>query len=736
MSRNIYNKFNELSNNCSNILKSMKDIIVHSDKFFEYSRNYNIYTQTITFMKPEINEYPIIKHKEYIPISKKVFSFSNDSQKKKKTKKIIPKLFLKGTNKKNENKNNIYTITQKTISSRNVFSNRTIRHFSKNKIDEEKIFLLRNNIFYDESYNDYKYDESEIFHREIFYNKYIINYIQQLKNTKTDNLTTHLERKFYKENINKNIFQTFENDEIISSILFKSMKISFINQTNKNKKPISFSIPFSYLPLFYYNNMRNIKYILLSCFKFSKDFENIFFNEDDLYYLINNSEQYECFHKKKTIKIEETKLNDENYEKINDVKNLKKLIFSNKKIKVKITDNNVHKINKKINPYISKYENQYNVYYYIWVTPKYNFKVEVKTPKLEIKIYNKYFVSKYVDFELILFLLKRNFLIWDFYIVHYLFSFKSFRWIIKKILSKNQQNINLLTQYKEENCGYIKFTTINDRLNINLSKDKFWNINYNNHHFMFIYTNEISLNYLKILHSYSVNISNDMINEKKDFFFIFNFSQMIILNKISKRQKLTDFINKLVYAENSNILLHFDFFENFNKMCYIDKNINLNENKQYNEHRKNSSIRYSLSPEQIYKKGNLFELKNKFSIELNYPFIETVEYIKNKNKNNNSNSEDFNCIISNDIPSKKKELNLKSIDKLCKEKMENWPKLIIEDSKFDYSEIENHIFIRKIPNRKGTQRSINIRKGIHSPTVKSKNKSKNILSIDLNLKND
>jgi hypothetical protein len=227
-----------------------------------------------------------------------------------------------------------------------------------------------------------------------------------------------------------------------------------------------------------------------------------------------------------------------------------------------------------------------------------------------------------------------------------------------------------------------------------------------------------------------------MINEKKDFFFIFNFSQMIILNKISKRQKLIDFINKLVYAENSNILLHFDFFENFNKMCYIDKNINLNENKQYNEHRKNSSIRYSLSPEQIYKKGNLFELKNKFSIELNYPFIETVEYIKNKNKNNNSNSEDFNCIISNDIPSKKKELNLKSIDKLCKEKMENWPKLIIEDSKFDYSEIENHIFIRKIPNRKGTQRSINIRKGIHSPTVKSKNKSKNILSIDLNLKND
>ncbi len=734
MSRNIYNTFNELSNNCSNILKTMKDMIVHSDKFSEYSRNYNIYTQTITFMKPEISEYPIIKNKQYIPINKRVFSFSNDSKNKKKVKKIIPKLFLKGSNKKKDNKNNFLTIRQKTISSRNLISNKTIRNFSNNKIDEDKIFLLRNNIFYDETYNDYKYDESEIFHRQTIYNKYIINYIEQLKKTKTDNLTTNLERVFYKENINSNYFQSSENDEIVSSILFKSMKISFINQTNKNKKPISFDIPFSYLPIFYYNNMRNIKYILLSCFKFSKDFENIFFNEDDLYYLIKNSEQYEFFHKKNTIKIEEAKINDEKYEKINDMKNLKKLIFSNKKIKVKITDNNVHKINKKINPYISKYENQYNIYYYIWVTPKYNFKVEVKTPKLEIKIFNNYFLSKYVDFELILFLLKRNFLIWDFYIVHYLFSFKSFRWVIKKILSKNPKNVNLLSQYKEENCGYIKTSKVNERLNINLSKDKFWSMNYNNHHFMFIYTNQISLNYLKILHSYSVNISNEMINEKKDFFFIFNFSQMIILNKISKRQKLTDFINKLVYAENSNILLHFDFFENFNKMCYLDKNINLNENKELIEQRKNS-LRYSLSPEQMYKKVNLFELKNQFSIELNYPYIETVEYINNIN-HNNSNSEDFNCIISNDINSKKRELNKKSIDELCKENMENWPKLIIEDSKYDNSDIENNIYFRKIPNRKGTQKSINIRKGIHSPTVKTKNKSKNTLSIDLNIKNE
>ena len=96
-SRNIYSSLNELTKNYSEILKSMKDMIVHSNRFSEYSRNYNNYTQTTTFMKPEISEYPIIKNTKYIPLNKKVFSFSNEKEKKKKTKKIIPKL-LKGLN--------------------------------------------------------------------------------------------------------------------------------------------------------------------------------------------------------------------------------------------------------------------------------------------------------------------------------------------------------------------------------------------------------------------------------------------------------------------------------------------------------------------------------------------------------------------------------------------------------------------------------------------------------------
>ena len=62
MSNNIYNQFNKtLKYNLSNILKSTKDMIIDTKKFKGYSKNYYNFTQSTTFMKPEINEYPIIK---------------------------------------------------------------------------------------------------------------------------------------------------------------------------------------------------------------------------------------------------------------------------------------------------------------------------------------------------------------------------------------------------------------------------------------------------------------------------------------------------------------------------------------------------------------------------------------------------------------------------------------------------------------------------------------------------
>ena len=121
------------------------------------------------------------------------------------------------------------------------------------------------------------------------------------------------------------------------------------------------------------------------------------------------------------------------------------------------------------------------------------------------------------------------------------------------------------------------------------------------------------------------------------------------------------------------------------------------------------SRRFSLSPESIIKKINLFDEKNKFKIEVNYPHIETVEYINDKNKD--YISDELNCIISNDIPYQTKDLDINSIDKLCKFKMEKWPKLIIEFSKNDINTLDIYNKKkRKKSSRQTTQK--NLRKNI------------------------
>ena len=287
-----------------------------------------------------------------------------------------------------------------------------------------------------------------------------------------------------------------------------------------------------------------------------------------MYNLIKKAEQYEFFQRKKTKKKEE-KEEDENmiFNTINN-ENLKKLVFKTKKTKIKISDNNVLKTTN-LNPNLAKCENYFTFYNYIWVTPKYTYKVVVKTPEINIRI-NKLYITKYIDIELFYFLLKRDFLNWDFFIVHYLFSFKSFRWIIKTYLSKNKSK-NLQLKYNPDKHGYIRFERTGFNLNIFLTKEKSLSITTNNHHYMFFYTNEELKNYLKILHSYSALVSNDAINTKNEFCFSFNFSQMIILNKISKIQELSDFINKLLYTQNSYIFIHFNFFIHFNDKIDIEK---------------------------------------------------------------------------------------------------------------------------------------------------------------------
>ena len=707
MSNNIYNQFNKtLKYNLSNILKSTKDMIIDTKKFKGYSKNYYNFTQSTTFMKPEINEYPIIKNTKYIPINKRIFSLSNEGEKTIKKKKIIKRNLLL-----NDSKKSIIPTTHRTINSGYSTMRNLSSSIGRKKVEQDKLFILRNNIFYDELYSNLEYDESEIFHKVSFYNKYIENYIENLKKNKTENLTTFVKRNYY----DINNFDLIEDENTsVSSIMFKSMKIEFINQTEPSKEIISYEIPFTYLPVFYYNNMKNLKYVLLAVFKFSKDFDNISFENEEMYNLIKNSDQYDFFHRKKTQKHEE---DEEEIINFNTVCNasIKKLIFRKKKTKIKISDNNFLKTTNLLK--LAKYENKYTFYNFIWVTPKYTYKVVVKTPEINVRI-NKLYFSKYIDIELLYFLLKRDFLNWDFFIVHYLFSFKSFRWIVKTYLSKNKSK-NLQLKYNPEKHGYIRFERTGLNLNIFLTNEKSLSITKNNHHYMFLYTNEELKNYLKILHSYSALVSNDAINTKNEFCFSFNFSQMIILNKISKIQELSDFINKLLYTQNSYIFLQFNFFIHFDNKFYIEKsNVPEKKRKSVESGRKSSSLlsRHSLSPDPITPKNKIID-NSKFIINITYPHIETVEYLNNKNLPEGI------CIISNENEKNPREISEKGLDEICSHKMEDWPKYILKHSKYERNYFDKCKILKAKLTKTTTVKNINNRKGnnlMNSFSIKSK----------------
>ena len=54
-----------------------------------------------------------------------------------------------------------------------------------------------------------------------------------------------------------------------------------------------FHIPFELLPIFYYQNMANLKYLFISIIRFSNDFEDISLDFEELSHTLSYSQQFE-----------------------------------------------------------------------------------------------------------------------------------------------------------------------------------------------------------------------------------------------------------------------------------------------------------------------------------------------------------------------------------------------------------------------------------------------------------
>ena len=556
------------------------------------------------------------------------------------------------------------------------------------------------------NYSNLIYNENQIFHYD--YSEYIENKINEFKNYKIKNLEDKME----------SIFSDINNKEI--KLKLYGIKLNFIPQNTENKinKNIVLYLPFTYSILFYYKGIDFFKNILLSIIHFdSTDYNKISIDYDEVNYCIENiildNNLNNEFNKKNFFKFDDNnkiirkkekqnsysnKKFDDNYNKKSNIKNSSEdidflAIFkkSNNSTNVKFDESTKdYKYSRKRNISIHSNSNQnnnifYNSYNLIWETPNISYKLILEMPKV---IFNYQDIPKniisYCQKNMMLFLLKNNFINWDFYLMNYLFSIKVFRKIIlnyfnnksslyKNVFNRNRnKNIscdNFFTNEKRSkklNIDEINIDNILSKKNNLLKKlnsiylDKYFNKKFSpncdekQEIFYFFYTNTLNINSLIIIDSYKISIEYEKLNPYLTWNFFFNFNQMKYLNEIKKYEKLELFLPKIIETDfdKKNLSLDFTVFDDFDP-------------KIFDYDKKEIITPYFLEEKKITNLWRSFRKhKTDMLLKIQNPIMKIEKY-ETKNNQLNSNEEI------------KKELKTEFLDELCLENMSFWPKKII-----------------------------------------------------------
>ena len=481
-------------------------------------------------------------------------------------------------------------------------------------------------------------------------------------------------------------FEDYKEINISNRINSLNDEFEYYNDDTTEKKNI-ITLPLSYVFLFYINGLDYFKNILIGAIKFSNDFKNVHFEENEIYSIIRSNKNYNQnlkinsnnskrintkdggkYHFPKRgvtskMQVSGTVINkqfsslksfsnlDKNKEKNVDNTSKENILYATKK-KIKVMHSN-HDLK---NKYLNKKDIKYSEYCFIWETPNKSYKVRIIMPLI---IFWSEHIKKniiiFCDKELFLFLLKNNFVNWDYYILYYLFTFKIFRLIILKGISyysrynsKSSYMINL----------YIKqfMNKINENTNIlNINRKMYNHFSDKSESYKFFYTDNFSINSIIEFNSFHIFIENNKLNNKICFEFCLNFKQMIYLININNYENLNFFIPKIIQTNSSEGTLDLDFsvVEYFNaeifgklsrnKLNKKDSNISLTEakNKKFN------------------KKCEWDDL----IINIVMPFIIMEQYVKTD-------------LLKNNV--KKVELNMNYLNILKNSGSNLWPKKILQ----------------------------------------------------------
>lgn len=494
--------YSQTNDKLTEIIKRTKGMLTNSSKFKSYISRYNSQTQIYSFKTPNITQYPVLNHscKNIIPLKTTLFDYSKDQPKTIMTQKA--NFFIQNINTKKK------------------FNGKLRLHKSRSLIDDNKGTVFNfanffiNELIYDWKYKNKIYDENEVFFRDEKNNVQINNFFQKKikeiqNNIRIENKEIILEKHYNGKN------------EICLKLL--PIKIIFTNITDPTKQKIILDIPFAFSFLFYCKKNLNLKKILLPLIKFSRSFDSISLNENEIYEFVKNSNVFKDLN------------NQSPKNKSNKSKNK--------------TRSNI----------------EFNVYKLLWYTPYYIYEVEISVPEICLNISKgNIYISMYIPSKLFLYLYKQNFESWDFYALCYLLSFKKNRYLIEQFLSKKQKKFFFGFEYSKplENTSKVKI---------------FHGDNYSK--LLFFYTNNKLSNFINKINSYKVSITYHKLNPNKSFQFDFSFKQMKMLYKISKYQKIETFISKLIITDFSkgNLELNYNVLDNLDYSIFKEKVENSND---------------------------------------------------------------------------------------------------------------------------------------------------------------
>ena len=693
---------NKILNRTKSILKSKTD-------FSEYMGEYNSMIIKPTFKNPEVHTYPLLRKSCSEMISLK----NQDKTENNTVKRKILKNFFKNRIMSNSLKEKFKKNLTMNINT-NFHKNKKLEEWLQKKKEKDKIFLYEE-FFHkwnkdeeenkeNNKYSELKYDENKIFFSD--YSELIKEKINFCKHNKLENLQKKLNISFEDKNKKKIklelismkiIFEPIKDETLINKKEtdeykfedYKEINISnrinslndefeYYNDDTTEKKNI-ITLPLSYVFLFYINGLDYFKNILIGAIKFSNDFKNVHFEENEIYSIIRSNKNYNHSKRINTkdggkyhfpkrgvtskMQVSGTVINkqfsslksfsnlDKNKEKNVDNTSKENILYATKK-KIKVMHSN-HDLK---NKYLNKKDIKYSEYCFIWETPNKSYKVRIIMPLI---IFWSEHIKKniiiFCDKELFLFLLKNNFVNWDYYILYYLFTFKIFRLIILKGISyysrynsKSSYMINL----------YIKqfMNKINENTNIlNINRKIYNHFSDKNETYKFFYTDNFSINSIIEFNSFHIFIENNKLNNKICFEFCLNFKQMIYLININNYENLNFFIPKIIQTNSSEGTLDLDFsvVEYFNAEIFGK----LSRNKL---NKKDSNI-------------SLIEMKNKnfnkkcewddLIINIVMPFIIMEQYVKTD-------------LLKNNV--KKVELNMNYLNILKNSGSNLWPKKILQ----------------------------------------------------------